>query len=452
MSRVAIASRIRNAHPDHHAIARGMLVGAAFIFVSKIAGAAKEMAIAWRYGVSEVVDAYLFIFNLVNWPVAVWFAILVVVLVPLAATIRERAPVELPRFRGEILGFTLLLGLSLALLAEIGLQLFLRSSLSGLSGPALSEALKITPVLCCFVLFGMPISLLSAWTTAAGRHANTLLEGVPALTIFVVLLLISGSGSTPLVWGTVAGLMFQLISLSFALMSRRELEVPRLSLHSPYWGAFWKGFGIMLVGQALLSLTSVVDQLFAARLAPGAIATLSYANRIVALVLGLGATAVSRATLPVFSQARAIGSRQVGHVAMRWAQLLFGLGVLAFGVGWWLAPWSVRIIFERGAFTARDTQAVTEVLRYALVQVPFYVSSLVFVSLVSSNHSYKVLSLSGLTGLIVKVITNVVLIPWIGLNGLVLANAFVYAFNLTFLLVVMKSGKLQNPGPPLHAT
>ena len=54
-------------------IATGFLWVAFFLLVSKLAGAAKEMAVAWRYGVSETVDAYVFVFNLVTWPVTLWF-------------------------------------------------------------------------------------------------------------------------------------------------------------------------------------------------------------------------------------------------------------------------------------------------------------------------------------------------------------------------------------------
>ena len=194
----------------------------------------------------------------------------------------------------------------------------------------------------------------------------------------------------------------------------------------------------MLAGQALLSVGTVVDQVFAAHIGAGSIATLSYANRIVALVLGLGATVVSRATLPVFSQAHAKGSPRVSRMAMHWAQLLFGLGVAALIVSWWLAPMGVRILFERGAFTARDTQAVAEVLRYALFQVPFFFSGLVFVSFISSKHNYNSLAVCGFLGLVVKLISNAVLVPWMALNGLVLANAVTYGCNTVLLGVMAK--------------
>src|SRR5215831_3385887 len=217
MSRSAITTRIRNAHPDHRAIARGMLIGSVFVFLSKLAGAAKEMAVAWRYGVSEVVDAYLFIFNLLNWPVVVWFSDLSVVVIPLAATIRERSPRDLPRFRAELLGLTLLLGLALALLAQFGLPILLRLSFSGLSGSALTYAISIAPALAWVGFFGMLISLLSAWVMAVGSHSNTLLDGIPALVILVVLLITSGTGTAPLVWGTLAGLTIHLGILSASL-------------------------------------------------------------------------------------------------------------------------------------------------------------------------------------------------------------------------------------------
>lgn len=63
--------RLRDAHPDHHAIARGMAWVALFVLLGSVARAAKEVAIAYRYGVSAEVDAYLFVFNLVSWPVGV---------------------------------------------------------------------------------------------------------------------------------------------------------------------------------------------------------------------------------------------------------------------------------------------------------------------------------------------------------------------------------------------
>lgn len=428
----AIRARIHNAHPDHHVIARSMVWVALFVLLGSVARAAREMAIAYRYGVSAEVDAYLFVFNLVNWPVGVWFSVLTVILVPLAARIRQAESAELPRFRSELLGLALLFGLTLAFLGWLGLPVLLHSSWTGLPSTTVTIATQMVPTLALLAPLGVLISLFSAWMLAAGRHANTLLESVPALVLLLTLLVFSGGGVEPLVWGTLVGFAFHLTSLAVPLARRGEIEAPRLTRRSPQWPAFWQGFGIMLVGQALMSLTGIIDQFFAAHLGTGAIATLSYANRILALILGMGAAAVSRATLPVFSQAQAQGGAQLHRVAFHWVRLLFVLGMGAMIVGWWLAPWGVKLLFERGAFTAADTEVVTEVFRYGLAQLPFYFAGLVFVSYLSSRGLYGWLLWSGVIGLCSKLFGNVLLIPVYGVGGAAFATAFMYATNFVF--------------------
>lgn len=396
---------------------------ALFVFVGKLAGAAKEMVVAYRYGISAEVDAYLFVLNLVSWPVAVWFSVLTVVLVPLAARIRHDAAGELPRFRAELLGLALWLGLGLALIMGLGVWGLLKTSWTGLPPATVVIATGITPWLAGLAPLGVLISLFSAWTLAAGQHVNTLLEGVPALVMVVALLALPVGGVEPLVWGTLAGFALHLAGLAWPLARRGEIEAPRWSRQSPQWPGFWQGFGVMLAGQTLMSFTGIIDQFFAAHLDTGAIATLSYANRILALILGLGATAVGRATLPVFSQAQARGSDQGRRMAMHWVRWLFLLGVVTLLVGWWLAPWAVKVLFERGAFTARDTQAVTGVLRYGLVQVPFYFAGLVLVSLLASQRKHKLIAMGAGINLLAKTGGNFALIPILGINGIIIATS-----------------------------
>lgn len=430
--RVARA-RLRNAHPDHHSIARSMAWVALFAFLGKLAGAAKEMAIAYRYGLGEEVDAYLFVFNLINWPVSVWFSVLTVVLVPLAARIQQGAPADLSRFRSELLGLTLMLGSALGLISWFGLPALLNSSWTGLTPEIRALASIMAPPLALMAVFGVLISLFSAWMLAGGRHTNTLLESVPALAILATLFAFPGGGTELLVWGSLAGYAAHLASLALPMWRKREIKAPHYTRISPQWTPFWQGFSIMLAGQALMSLTGIVDQFFAAHQGSGAIATLSYANRILALILGMGAMAVSRATLPVFSRAQAQGGTAVHHVAMRWAVLLFGLGVVAMLVSWWLAPLGVRMLFERGAFTGEDTARVVEVLRYGLTQLPFYFAGIVLVSLLASQGRHRLIAAVASANLVVKLIALVILTPLLGINGIALSTSFMYLFTLLLL-------------------
>ncbi len=422
----AIGNRISNLNPDHHAIVRGMIWVSLFVFLGKLAGAAKEMVIAYRYGVSNEVDAYLFIFNIITLPISVWFSILTIILVPLAARIRQDASADLPRFRAELLAFALVLGCDLTLIAWFGLPVLLHSSWVGLSESTLSIATDIIPDMIALIPLGVLISLFSAWMLSSERHANTLLESVPALVILAALLILPHDGVSPLVWGTLAGFIFHVASLAAPLVWKGEIEMPRFTSHSPQWPVFWQGFGIMLVGQTLTSFTGIVDQFFAAHLETGAIATLSYSNRILSLILGLGATAVSRATLPVFSRIKSQEGKQLKKIAMFWVQLMIALGIVTLIISWWLAPWIVKLLFERGAFTARNTEAVTEVFRYGLIQILFYFPALVIVALLASYRKHNLIAISGITNLLVKTGANYVLVPSMGINGIILATAIMY--------------------------
>lgn len=436
----AFIERVRRHWNDPASHDRRIITGvvwvAFFVAIGKLAGAAKEMAIAWRYGISDAVDAYVFVFNLVTWPLPVWFGLLAAVLVPLASRMRHDAPERLTRFRGEILGLTILLAIGALLLAFVLLPWFLGSSLSGLSPMVSKIALDIAGPLSWILPLGAVIGLFSAWTMTSGKHRNTLLEAVPALVILVALLLPPGSVPEPLVWGTVVGYALHLLSLALPLARSNELSAPVFRFTTAEWPQFWHGMRVLVFGYVLMSLTTLVDQFFAAHLETGAIATLNYSNRILALVLSLGALAISRATLPVFSDAAARG--QIHSLAWRWATWLFlgGLGVLV--ILWPLAAWVVRLIFERGAFTAANTEQVADLLQLFLLQVPFYFYGLVLVAALTSRNDYVAVTVSGIIGVLCRPLVNAILVPKYGLEGIAVSAAIGYAATSAYMAIRMR--------------
>jgi peptidoglycan biosynthesis protein MviN/MurJ (putative lipid II flippase) len=342
--------------------------------------------------------------------------------VPLAARIRQTASTGLPRFRAELFAFALVLGCDLAIILWFGLPMLLRSSWAGLSISTVSIATDIVPDMVALAPLGILAGLFSALIMSSGGYVNNLLEGVPALAILAALLILPFGGVEPLIWGTLAGFICHIVSLAVPLAIKGEIERPRFTSHSPQWPPFWQGFGIMLVGQMMTSFIGIIDQFFAAHLDTGSIATISYANRILSLILGLGATAVSRATLPVFSRIKSQGGGQLYGIATFWVRLMIIFGVVTLIIGWWLAPWIIKLLFERGAFTARNTEAVTEVFRYGLIQIPFFFPALALVALLASHGKHNLVAISGSTNLFVKTGANYVLVPIMGINGIMIAT------------------------------
>lgn len=415
---------------DHRSILQGMLAVGSFALLGKLAGAAKEMAVAWRYGVGPAVDAYLFVFNLVSWPVVAWAGVLAVTLIPAEARIRSESPAGLRQFRAELLGMTLLLGVALVLLARFSLPALLQGSFVGLPPRTAALAGTMAPKLAWLALPGVLVALYSTWMMSAGRHANTLLEGVPAVAILVAVLL--SSGVEALVWGTLAGAAAQLALVALPTRLHGAQPPPAFGLASAHWLPFWRGFGIMMLGTAVSTFATLIDQLFAARLGEGAISSLGFAGRLIALAMGILATAVTRATLPVFSRSAAEGG-PVRGLALRWAAVTGLVGTAVAVLGWLLAPWAVHLLYERGTFTAANTEIVAHLLRLGLLQVPLYVTSLVLVSLHSSLGNYRLLLASGVLGITVKVLASYLLLPAFGAGALMLSAAAVYGVNTLLL-------------------
>jgi putative peptidoglycan lipid II flippase len=433
-----LSTRFRAADPHHYAIFKGMATVALFTLLGKLMSAAKEMVVAYRYGLAAEVDAYQFLYNLVSWPIGIWCSVLTAVLVPLAARMRESDEGAIPRFRSELFGFALLLGLTLALLAWMGIQAMLALGRTGLPPNSVQLAQAAVPGLSLLLPVGMLVTLQSAWMLSAGRHVNTLLDSVPTFFIAASVLAFPSGGIEPLVWGTVAGSAFHLLALLLPMARRNELEAPVFTQVSPQWRWFWQGFGIMIGGQALMSFTVIIDQFQAVGLGTGSVATLGYANRVLSLILSLAAIAVSRATLPVFSQSRPAGMGNVYSVATYWTRLMFMVGVAVMLVSYVLAPWAIKILFERGQFDAGDTRIVADVLCYGLPQLPFYFSSMVLVSYALSQRRYKLIFWSGVIGCAGKVIGNVLLVPLLGINGIALGAIFVYGLNALFFWLSLR--------------
>jgi peptidoglycan biosynthesis protein MviN/MurJ (putative lipid II flippase) len=193
----------------------------------------------------------------------------------------------------------------------------------------------------------------------------------------------------------------------------------------------------MLLGQAFMSLTTVIDQFYAVSLGTGAVATLGFANRILSLVLTLAAIAVSRATLPVFSSGGTEDGARLQAVALSWMRVMFLAGVATMLACHALAPAGVGLLFERGQFSSADTLRVAEVLRFSLPQLPFYFCVMVLVSYALSQGRYRLVFWSGLIGCAGKVLGNVLLVPQLGLNGIALATTFTYALNALFFRIAL---------------
>jgi len=433
--------RFRRVDKDHKRIVRGLFLVSIFIFLGKIAGAAKEVVIAYKFGVGAIVDLYVLAFTFAIWLPGIFASVISNVYVPL---IHKLKPKEKQEFKEQFIGITLVFSGLTALILIWIFPYALEALSSNWSVDNHVQIQKLALGFTPLASLGLITATFSAMLLAEEHHTNSLLEVIPSLVLIgVVLLWPIEQTIDPLVWGTVIGFTLQTLGLFLLLKSAKMPAKPHFSFSSSGWALLKQNIGIVLLAQVIMSFVEPVGMYIASTLGTGNASGLGYSTRILSLFLTLGATAVGRAILPVFSNSgRDISNHS--RLALQWCLLLFITGLFTAAVTWVITPQLVRILLERGAFTAEDSASVSTAVRFGVLQFPFYFAGIVLAQFFISIRKFNIILLSSVLALTMKVVFSLVLAPIYSYSGIILATVPMYfSTNLLFVLYLIRQRKLR---------
>ena len=421
--------RFLNVHTDHRRIAKSAVIVSLFVFLCKGTAAFKEMAVAYRYGIGGTVDAYQLALTLITWLPMTLTNELSVLLVPLFVSMRGKKE-ELSQFLGELEGWCLVLGIVLTAILVLCGPLVVDFTAGKLAEETRTKCLYMLAGLGPVGVLSFTVCITAARLQAREKHVNTLLECVPALALLCCVLVVPRRDSLlPLMLGTSVGLALQALLLRMVAKNVDDQTArPRLSFRSPHWRKTLHSLGVLLVGGVMISVLAPVDQYFLARVGDGAIATFGYANRVLALLIGIGALAISRAILPILAEMLAAKDEiRARDTAYKWSVVMLAIGAIGAAISWVLAPWIIAVLFQRGAFTAEVTAAVTLVFRMGLFQLPFAFGCFVLIQLLVSEGRFRALTVISFVGFAVKFGGNMLLAPAYGAQGVILSTGLMAA-------------------------
>jgi putative peptidoglycan lipid II flippase len=174
----------------------------------------------------------------------------------------------------------------------------------------------------------------------------------------------------------------------------------------------------------------------AAMLPPGSVAALGYARKIVNVSVVVGAIPLGAATLPYFSDMVAKGAwESCRHTLRTYTGLIFLVTVpVTAGMVVFARP-LVRILFQRGAFTAYDTAVVSHAEAWLALQVPFYLVGNMAVRLISALKRNGVLMIIAAVNTILNAVLNWVLMRRYGVAGIALSTSIVYVVSCVLVFV-----------------
>lgn len=257
--------------------------------------------------------------------------------------------------------------------------------------------------------------------------------------IICALLLARPFGAVGLVVGLLVGAAAQ---LALQLIGLRD-QLPRLSLAlgQPAVRRIMRLYAPVAAGLVVSALVVVLDTRLASMTGEASLAAMRYATQVVQLPLGLVATALSFAVLPVLSRYGGVdggvveeGFRDTLELGIRAALVLIAPMTVVLLV---LRAPVVALLFGYGAFGARDAEVTATALLFYAPQLPFVALDQLLIAAFYALQNTRAPVLVGVAGAGLYALVAFGTVERMGMAGLVLANTVQHAAHALILFVVL---------------
>ena len=237
-------------------------------------------------------------------------------------------------------------------------------------------------------------------------------------------------------YGVLAGGFMQIIVHLYAVKKANLLKIFHFKKHKPRGeNRFYKNFFSATLGSSTIHISAFIDTWLASYLISGSISYLYYANRIFQLPLAIFAIATSIALFPMV--ARAIKNKEEDkalRLMKKSALILFALLSISTFIGIFFNDLIIKLLFERGQFTASDTQNTAFILSmYLIGLLPFGLAKIFSLWLYANEQQFLTAKIS-MYSLGTNVIFSLILIKPYGAAGLAFAGT-IGGFVLFFLTI-----------------
>lgn len=407
----------------------GFVLVAALTVAAKLVSFLKDAAVARFFGTGDELDAFLMAFGLLAFACSLVGGALPEAFLPVYAGRRHRGGRR--RAQRFALQSAVMHGGILLLLtgaAWAGAPELIRWAARGFPAEKQELAVDLLRALLPFLLcFGMSFQF-AAWLRAEKKFAVP--TSAPMLVPLVMLVLLLAEGEKAdvhtLVAGTCWGAAAHLLVLLGFVRGDLAAGCKRAGLLDPGLRQVGRSTAHYLLAGVVFSSAVVVDQIMASWLEPGSVAVLGYAEKVCAIILAVTAAPAADVLFPYFADKVARQDWEgVRRQLFTSAKIILSGALPAALLLCWLGPWIVGVLFERGSFTADDTRRVGEVLRFAALQIPFYIlGGLASRVVVAMQATRFVIGLSFL-GLAGNAALNWLLMWRMGVAGIALSTVLV---------------------------
>src|SRR3990172_749355 len=261
--------------------------------------------------------------------------------------------------------------------------------------------------------------------------------GIIALVIFA-----DSMGIVSLPLGIIVATIMQLLLLLFFLRKYKPGEKSHISLNHAGVKQIGRLIGPRFLGFSLDGMNLFVDRLFASLLGSGLVSALTFAQTIVRIPHNFVAGSLGRAMMPTLSlhsinkeydDIKKLLSKSIRMISFVTIPVIIFTAIFREDL--------IRLLFQRGAFTAESTHLTAYALLFYSFSVLAYsvnpVLKIVFYAMQDTVTPLKV----GIMAIVSNAILDYVLMKFMGHGGIALATSIVATFNTAALWYCL-SGKI----------
>lgn len=357
-------------------VGRAALIILAATLASRLFGLVRDMATAYYFGASGSTDAFFLAYKIPYLLVLMVSGALTATFVPILtyriSTGRKKEAWELSVNLGNVI-FMTLLGVMVVLIIIAPWIVPLVGF--GFSPAIATKAVFLFRILMLGFIFDSMSGLVAGMLNSLKRFA--LAAFAPALgtlaTVVVLVVLARPLQITSLAIGSVVGSVTGFVLLLPGLRDQQIKYRPRINWKDPavreVGGMVWP----VLLGSAVGKISIFSDQIMASLLVVGSVSSLSYADKLFQLPLGLFVAGITVPIFPLLSEQVAANAPERVKATINFSMRLMGFLMIPATIGIILLRIPiVGLIYQRGNFLAEDTARTAWVLLFECIGLYTY--------------------------------------------------------------------------------
>ncbi|WP_312037106.1 murein biosynthesis integral membrane protein MurJ [Pseudoalteromonas sp. MMG012] len=306
-----------------------------------------------------------------------------------------------------------------------------------------STLLKFTfPYLFFVSLVALSGAILNVYNRFAAAAFTPVLLNIAIIGCAILLHDMFENGAYALAIGVFVGGLAQLLFQIPFLFRLGMLQKPTFAWHSPEVTKVRKLMLPAMFGVSISQINLLLDTVIASLLVTGSIAWLYYSDRLIEFPLGLFGIGIATVILPALSKLHANDAVDDFQVTLDWGvRFVLFLGFPAMAGLMVISPLIITVLFDHGAFSDTEIDHVKAVslgvVAYSVGLVSFMLIKVLAPGFYARQDTKTPVKI-GIVTLVLNMLFNIALAPFIGYLGLALATSLSASCNAYLLYRKLK--------------